>query len=176
MNKNKLSFKVLLDSFNDDSFVSGSPQFDRSYYIDFKSLIVNDADLDKSYNVYVSFRSLGATYNTNGIRTDKVFLLNIDFNKGFNIIQYTPSTRTNKNISHILPVSSSLERGSSVVFTYFDLKDNNQMPTVVNNIRSINSIKLQVIEANTYVIFTPVTGAAAPDNSKYVCILTFVEI
>ncbi len=45
MNKNKLSFKVLLDSFNDDSFAQGT-HFDWSYYVDFKSLIVNDADLD----------------------------------------------------------------------------------------------------------------------------------
>jgi len=175
MNKNKLSFKVLLDSFNDASFASSGTQFDRSYYVDFKQLVVNDADLDKSYNVYASFRSIASTVGLNGIRTDKVFLLNIDFNKGSNIIQYTQSTRINKNISHILPISCSLERGSGSVYTYFDLKDNDQMPTVVNNIRSINTIKLQVIEANTYVIFTPTT-TGAPDNSKYVCILTFVEI
>ncbi len=86
MNKNKLSFKVLLDCFNDDSFTG--PQFDRSYYVDFKSLIVNDADLDKSYYVYVTFRSLEATYSTNGIRSDKIYLLNIDFNKGLNTLSY----------------------------------------------------------------------------------------
>ncbi len=175
----------MLDSFNDASFASSGTQFDRSYYVDFKQLVVNDADLDKSYNVYASFRSIGSTVGLNGIRTDKVFLLNIDFNKGSNIIQYTPSTRTNKNISHILPVSCSLERGSTTVYTYFDLKDNDQMPTVVNNIRSINTIKLQVIEVNTYVIFAPAVpplaaatppALSAPDNSKYVCILTFVEI
>jgi hypothetical protein len=85
MNKNKLSFKVLLDSFNVDSFTG--PQFDRSYYVDFKQLVVNDADLDKSYYVYVSLRSLGASYNTNKIASDRIYLLNIDFNKAPNIIQ-----------------------------------------------------------------------------------------
>ena len=170
MNKNKLSFKVLLDNFNPDSFTG--PQYDASYYVDFKSLIVNDADLDKSYNVYVTFRSLSAGYGSNGIRSDRIYLLNIDFNKNTNIIQYQPSTRPNKNICQILPFSVSLERGSTVPYTYFYLNDGDQTPTVINNIRSINSIKLQVLEANTYIIFAPSpTGTpanvGASEISKY---------
>ncbi len=45
MNKNKLSFKVLLDNHNAPSFTG--VQFNASNYIDFKKLIVNDEDLDK---------------------------------------------------------------------------------------------------------------------------------
>ncbi len=41
----------MLDSFNDASFPSSGSQFDRSYYVDFKQLVVEDADLDKSANI-----------------------------------------------------------------------------------------------------------------------------
>ncbi len=171
MDKNKLSFKVLLDNFNTSSFTIGS-QFNANYYVDFKKLIVNDEDLDKSYYVYVTFKSMGFGTATTGISNDHLYLLSIDFNKGSNTIQYTTPSRPNKNICHVIPINESLERGTSTVFVYFELKDNQQMPTVVNNIRSINTINLEVIEADTYTTFTPTTPAA----SKYTCILTFVEM
>ncbi len=175
MNKNKLSFKVLLDNFITSSFTGA--QYNASYYVDFKKLVVNDEDLDKSYYVYVTFRTMGNLVTNNSISNDHLFLLNIDFNKGPNIIQYATSSRPIKNICYIIPIEDSLERGVSntQVFTCFHLKDSDHKPTVVNNIRSINSIKLQVIEADSYNIFTPTT-TGAPNNSKYTCILTFVEM
>ncbi len=172
MNKNKLSFKVLLDNHNAASFTGA--QYNASYYVDFKKLIVNDEDLDKSYYVYVTFKTMGNFVTSNAISNENLFLLNIDFNKGSNIIQYATPSRTYKSNIFILPIVDSLERGvaSNQVFTYFDMKDSDYRPMVVNNIRSINTIKLQVIEADTYDIFNPSLAYL----SKYTCILTFVEM
>ncbi len=176
MNKNKLSFKVLLDNFNPSSFTG--TQFNANYYVDFKTLVDNE-DLDKSYYVYVNFRSLAQYYTYTEITNDNLYLLHIDFNKGPNTIQYTTPSRPMKNISYILPVEDLLEKGTApaggtAVHTRFNLKDNQQKPIVVKNIRSINTINLQVIKANTYTIFTPITGNL--QYSKYTCILTFVEM
>jgi len=184
MNKNKLSFKVLLDSYNTSSFTG--TQFNASYYVDFKRYIVNNEDLDKSYYVYASFESMGNIQSSNEITNENLYLLSINFNKGNNIIQYATPSRPVKNICYIIPVDESYERGvaatgSVATYTRFRLKDKQQMPTVVKNIRSINAINLQVIVAGTNAtipvtypnnIFTPTT----PNNSKYTCILTFLEI
>ncbi len=73
MNKNKLSFKVLLDNHNTASFTTES-QFNASYYVDFKKLIVYDEDLDKSYYVYVTFKTMGNFVTSNAISNENLFL------------------------------------------------------------------------------------------------------
>ena len=88
MNKNKKTFKIFLDSFNTASF-TGSSQFKASYYVDLKTVISNDEDFDKSYYVYVNFRTLSNSQGNTGVTTDsRLYLLNIDFNKGLNTISY----------------------------------------------------------------------------------------
>ena len=54
MNKNKKTFKILLNSYVTSSFTGG--QFNARYYVDLTDVISNDADFDKSYYVYVTFR------------------------------------------------------------------------------------------------------------------------
>ena len=108
MNKNKRTFKIFLDSFNTASF-TGTSQFNASYYVDLKTVISNDEDFDKSYYVYVNFKTLMATQGVSGITSEsRIYLLNIDFNKGLNTISYG-GTRPIKNICHILNVKTSDE-------------------------------------------------------------------
>ena len=169
MNKNKTTFKILLNSFITTSYVANNNNhYNAKYYVDLKDVINNDEDLDKSYNVYVSFRSTGAALS-NGINNADTYLLNIDFSKMSNTVQYQQQNKPNRNICNIIPVSITLERTASTT-SLFDLKETEQNPTKINNIRSINFITLNLITADTYETFAMSSG------SKYVCILTFLEI
>ncbi len=182
MNKNKTTFKILLESSNTASYTASlmPPPFvitlnpyNATYNIDLKTVISNDEDYDKSYYVYATFRSRSDWRNSNGITLQEVYLLNIDFNKSSNTIQYQP--RANKNICYILPVYDSVERGvlaNNTIDVYFYLKDTDQMPSVVHNLRNVNEIKLQVLKSSNYTQFVP----TSVPFSFYACILTFVEV
>jgi len=166
MNKNKRTFKILLDANRTDSYTGN--QFNASYYVDLRNIIVNNEDFDKQYHMYCSFRSRGDHIVNNEISTNEVFLLDINLNKGINTYQYT---QPYKNMSFILPVSVSNEL-SATPQTYFYLKEIDNMPVFINNIRSINFINLNVYKASTNTLFDPILDY----NSYYVCILTFVEV
>ncbi len=147
MNKNKkTSFKILLNSYVTASYTG--TQFNAKYYVNLTDVISNDADFDKSYYVYVTFRSRCAAIATNKLENTDSFYLNIDFNKKSNISQYQQQNKTIKNISYILPVMTTLEKGTTTVNTFFYLKDKDQKPTIINNIRSINFITLNVTQAD----------------------------
>jgi hypothetical protein len=173
MNKNKKTFKIFLDSFNAASYTG--TQFNASFYVDLKTVISNDEDFDKSYNVYVNFRTLAAVQGASGIASNaRLYLLNIDFNKGLNTLSYG-GTRQMKNICHILNIKTTDEDSLEtvpVMLTYLELKDSDQMPSVVHNLRNVNTILLQVLTSDNFSIFAP----GVPANSRYCCILTFVEM
>ena len=169
---NKTQFKLILDSNITDSYIASPSIYNANYYVDLKSVITNDEDLDKSYYVYINFRSKATTITLGGIANTSIFLLNIDFNKGTKTSKFQ-SGSTPTNITNIIPITISQENGvATSPITYFDLKDRDQIPSIINNIRSINFIKLNVVTANSYQTFAPTT----PDNTKYVCILSFVEV
>jgi len=78
MNKNKKTFKIFLDSFNTASY-AGTSQFNASFYVDLKTVISNDEVFDKSYYVYVNFRTLAAVQGASDIASNaRLYLLNID--------------------------------------------------------------------------------------------------
>ncbi len=183
MNKNKRTLKIFLDNFNTASFTG--TQFNASYYVDLKTIIRDDEDFDKSYNVYVNFRTIAAIQTSNGISSNaRIFLLNIDFNKGLNTLSFGGATRPMRNISHILDIKTTNEDivGDpyaatpvlGIVYTYLELSDPNQMPSVVQNLRNVNTILLQVLTTDTGSVAPFVSSS--PANSKYACIITFVEM
>ena len=135
MNKNKRTFKILLDSNQLGSYTGRI--YDASYYIDLRNILVNDEDYDKKYHVYCSLRSKADAIVNNTISNNDLYLLNIDFNKGLSTYQYTSPY---KNISFILPVSVSNEL-SATPQTFFNLNERDNMPILLNNIRSINNIR-----------------------------------
>ena len=165
MNKNKRTFKILLDANRTDSYTGN--QFNASYYVDLRNIIVNDEDFDKQYHMYCSFRSRAEHILNNQISSNQVYLLNIDLNKGINTYQYT---QPYKNISFILPTMVNNEQILAQI--YFYLKEIDNMAVYINNIRSINFINLNVYKASDNSLFIPDIG----NYSTYVCILTFVEV
>ncbi len=89
-----------------------------------------------------------------------------------------------KNICHILNVATSPEDSEDPtpkILIGLDLKEFEQMPSMVQDLRNINCITLQVLvsDASGLTIFAPATSATPPvliASVKYCCILTFVEM
>ncbi len=176
---NKTQFKLILDSNIAASFTG--TQFNAKYYVDFKDIISNDADLDKSYYVYVTFKSICSTIAGGNFSNEALYLLNLDFGKGTNTSKFNTVTSlisNPTNITHILPLTCTLEKGSTIPQLYFELYDNDQTPTIINNIRSLNFIRLNVLLAfnSTNNVIYGSYNPTHPGNVKYVCILSFVEM
>ncbi len=73
MNKNKRTFKILLESSNTASFTSvANNPYNASYNVDLKTVISNDEDFDKSYYVYATFRSRSDNKASNGVTLSEV--------------------------------------------------------------------------------------------------------
>jgi hypothetical protein len=166
----KRSFKVVLDSYNDNSY-RGS-QFNAHYYIDLLRLINDDKAYDKQYNIYCQFLSKAENITNNNITTTNNYTLSLNFNNNPpQLFQYNQT----KNYSFNLPVENLTDTGGAI-HTLFKLNDNTQQPLFIQNIRNLTKINLQVYQntagsPNVETIFSP----ADMTKSKYICVLTFVE-
>lgn len=158
----KKSFKIFLDSNNTDSWTG--VLYKANFYIDLTQIINNNEDFFKSYYMYCSFISTADDVTNNSITPANVYTLHIDMAKGFNIYQF----KSIKTPSFILPVQviNSIV-GTTDPDTRFFLQDNDQQPTVINNILNLNNIQIQVINTST--------DSTVASNANYVCVLTFVE-
>ena len=163
----KRSFKVVLDSFNTNSF-TGS-QFNANYNINLQTIINDEKAFDKQYLVYCNFITKSESIANNQITSTNIYTLSLNFNNSSNNLYQFEQY---KNFSFTLPVQSIIDTGGSN-HTLLRLDDNNQRPLFIQNIRNLTNIYLNVWQNNITAeqIFNPTT----PDNSKYICTLTFVE-
>lgn len=172
----KRTFKVVLDSFDTNSYtaplVGGElNQFNANYIIDLQRLISDDSAFDKPYNVYCSFITRADSIANNDINLGFVYALSLNFNNSASQI-YQFDRRNNFNFT--LPIENIYDTAvPPASHTLLKLDDNNQRPLFLQNIRNLTNISLQVYKNNSAGenIFVPST----PNNSKYICILTFVE-
>ncbi len=163
-NKVKKTFKILLDSNHGASY--NGPQFNATYYTDLTKILNNAEDFNKSYLMYCAFKSRADTVANNQITNNEVYYLTIDLFKGLNLYQYN---NRSGNTVYIVPVLFTNEAVS--VQTYFDMKDYDNMPILINDLKSVSKIYLNLSLASTSSTFSP----TAPANSRYSCLLTFVE-
>ena len=163
--RNKKTFKILLDS-NHGASYTGSSIFNATYYIDLTKLLTNQEDFNKPYLMYCTFKSRADTVANNGVTNNEVYFLTIDLYKGYNLYQYN---NRSGNTVYVVPVSFSLE--APVSQTYFDLKDDDCKPVYISDLNNVSKIYLNLSIASSSATFAPLT----PANSKYVCLLTFVE-
>ena len=163
-NKIKKTFKILLDS-NHGASYTGS-QFSAVYNIDLTKLLTNQEDFNKSYLMYCTFKSKSEIIANNQITNNEVYFLTVDLFKGFNLYQYN---NRSGNTVFVVPVSVSNETATQQ--TYFDLKDYDSMPVYITDLNNVSKIYLNLSIASTSTTFAP----SAPVNSRYVCLLTFVE-
>lgn len=163
----KRSFKVVLDSYNTSSY-TGS-QFNANYNVNLLRLLNEESAFDKPYYVYVNFMTKSESIANSQITSTNIYSLALQFTgKANQLYQYDQS----KNFSFTLPVYNIQDTGGTM-HNYIKLIDREQRPMFIQDIRNITNILLQVYQCNTTseTIFNPTT----PDNSKYICILTFVE-
>jgi hypothetical protein len=166
----KRSFKVVLDSYNTNSY-TGS-QFNANYYVDLVRLINDEKAFDKQYNIYCQFISKSESITNNQITSTNIYTLSLNFNNvSSQIYQYNQF----RNYNFIIPVENLTDTGGAI-HTLFKLNDNTQHPVFIQNIRNLTNINLQVCQNTAgdpaiQNIFDPSTM----NNSKYICILTFVE-
>ena len=163
--ENKKTFKILLDS-NHGASYTGSSIFNATYYIDLTKLLTKQEDFNKPYLMYCTFKSRADTVANNQVTNNEVYFLTIDLYKGYNLYQYN---NRSGNTVYVVPVSFSLE--AAVSQTYFDLKDNDSKPVYISNLNNVSKIYLNLSTASSSSTFAPTT----PANSKYICLLTFVE-
>lgn len=166
----KRSFKIVLDSYNTNSYIG--QQFNANYYIDLKTIINDESAFDKQYYVYCDFQTMADSPNNNNINLGALYTLQLNFSGigGLNTYQYDPQ----KFYNFVLPISLLTDNAVPPVnHTLLKLNDNNQKPIFLQNIRNMTNIYLQVFRSDnsSQVIFVPTN----PNNSKYICILTFVE-
>lgn len=163
----KRTFKVVLNSYNTNSYIGS--QFNASYYVDLTKIIPNDADFDKQYKVYCTFRTKSESIANNEITSTNVYTLSVGFNNsGLNTYDYDMY----KNQSFILKVENITDTGGTI-HTLLDLVDSNAQPIFIQNIRNLTQINLTTYlnSVASQSVFNPAT----PNNSKYICVLTFEE-
>jgi hypothetical protein len=88
--------------------------------------------------------------------------------RGINVYEH----RNTKSPSFILQVEALppiATATAGTVLTRFNSTDDMSKPTLIQNIRNINNIALNVIKANTNTTFSQAT------ITNYICVLTFVE-
>ena len=116
--------------------------------------------------MYCTFKSRADTVANNQVTNNEVYFLTIDLYKGYNLYQYN---NRSGNTVYVVPVSYSLE--AAVSQTYIDLKDDDCKPVYISDLNNVSKIYLNLSIASSSSTFTPTT----PANSKYVCLLTFIE-
>lgn len=175
-NKVKRTFKIFLDSNNTASF-SGR-QFDATYYVDLTHIIFDDKDFDKSYYMSFNYQSVSALTSVSTIENTSVYSLHIDMGKGLNVYQY----RQVKNPVGLLQIDYDWTQTTTVPATgvqnvpiYFNTKESDNDPVFIQNIRNMTFVTLNLINTRTNSTFNPTDDATINTNTKYVCVLTFVE-
>jgi hypothetical protein len=166
----KKSFKILLDS-NDASSFTGS-HFNALYSIDLTKILADPEDFKKAYNCTVSFRSRQGASGTTGLTQNTVYLLALDFQKGFTALS---STQTN-NIVGIVPVNNDFTTYTSTTANpYFDCKDSDNAPFMLKDLQSVVSVRLTLLLASGG-FFNPTNDATVNNNTRYVCVITLKEM
>ena len=128
--------------------------------------MTNQDDFNKPYLMYCTFKSRADIIANNQITNNEVYFLTIDLFKGYNLYQYN---NRSGNTVYVIPVSISTETATQQ--TFFDLKDYDCKPVYITNLNNISKIYLNLSIASSSSTFSP----TAPANSRYVCLLNFVE-
>ena len=128
--------------------------------------MTNQGNFNKPYLMYCTFKSRADIIVNNGLTNNEVYFLTIDLFKGYNLYQYN---NRSGNTVYSVPVMYTLE--GPIEQTYFDLRDDDSKPVYISDLNNVSKIYLNLSIASSSSTFAPTT----PANSKYVCLLTFVE-
>ena len=169
---NKRRFKIVLDS-NDTSSYIGR-QFDATFNIDLTKILQKDEDFLKTYKVSFNFQSIISNSATTGIDNTDIYCLCLDFTRGYN----TFWNRMTRNIVGNISVINDFTNGvsSTQYRTMFKSNETDNGQFLISNLKGLTSIRLTVYGMVSNNVFNNIDNGTVNTNSKYICILNFVEI
>ena len=177
-NQYKKSFKVVLDSNSiGGSLAYSGIQFNALYQVNLLSQ-VDPADIDRPYSVEWAFRSVSSTTATTGLSMGTIYSLYLNFaNKPGNSIQ----PFNTQNYAGILCMNNDFTQylitgGTTNTPLYFDTKTSDNAPLIVNSLRNLTSINLNVVNTATNTTFNAANNGTVNGATLYVCVLTFTQI
>ena len=177
-NQYKKSFKVVLDSHSiGGNLAYTGIQFDANYNVNLLSQ-VDPADIDRPYSVQFTFRSVSSASATSTLTMGNIYALFLNFaNKPSNSIQPFHAN----NYAGVLSMNNDLTSytttaGVTNTNIFFDTKASDNAPLIVNSLRNLTSINLNVINTTTNGTFNLANNGAINSATLYVCVLTFTQI
>jgi hypothetical protein len=160
-------FKIALVS--DDTSSWTGLQMDAMYTIDLKKIISDPDAYDKPYEVSFTFKSISATATNSGVDMTKLYALCLEFGKGFTTYQ----NRSKKNYAGLLTINNDFTVYTSTACNvYFDTKESDNAPIYLNNIKNLDTIRVNVVNTSDNTTLLDANKAYL----KYVCILTFKQV
>jgi len=164
----KKSFKIVLDSTKSYTGI----QFNAVYNVDLKKVLL-DTEYDKQYEVKFSFRSRSGNAVTTGLNMNDMYVLALDFEKGY--VSHTENMT--RNIVGVLSVQNDFTSYSGTACpSFFECKEGDNGSIILPNLKSLNRIRLSVINCTSEGIFNSDNDGTINTNTRYICILTFTEI
>jgi hypothetical protein len=173
-NQYKKSFKVILDATNISGTIAYSGiQFNANFAVNLLSQ-VDPADIDKPYIVTWAFRSISSTSAVSGLTMGTIYTLYLNFqNKSVNSIQFL----NNLNCAGILNLNNDFTTYTSTNCpVFFDTRASDNAPLLVNSLRNLNNINVNVINTATNTTFNSANNGTVNAATYYVCVLTFTQI
>ena len=177
-NQYKKSFKVVLDSNSIGSSLAYSgTQFNATYNVNLLSQ-VDPGDIDRPYSIQWAYRSVSATASVSGLSMGTIYALYLNFaNKPANSIQPFNA----QNYAGILCMNNdftsyTITGSTTSTPLYFDTKVSDNAPLIVNSLRNLTSINLNVVNTANNTTFNSANNAGINTASLYVCVLTFTQI
>jgi hypothetical protein len=177
-NEYKNSFKVVLDSNQVGGVIPYTGiQFNATYQLNLLQQI-SAQDIDRPYAVSWAFRSVSSTSATSGLSMSTLYALYLNFaNKPTNSIQPYNS----QNYAGILCMNNdftsySIAGPTTTTPLYFDTKISDNAPLIVNSLRNMTSINLNVVNMSNNTTFNAANTGGINTATTYVCVLTFTQI
>lgn len=172
----KKNFKIWLDS-NATASYTGT-QFDARYFVDLNQCVRETWRLNSSYRMTFSFVSKASTFAVGTVSSTNVYTLHIDLGQGAPTMYRYTSVRTPSGIVRVDSAGSgvwTVTAGVADVPVYFNARPDDNEPVFINNLKNINTIALNLIQAGTGT-FNSADNAGINTATRYICCLNFEEV
>lgn len=177
----KTSFKIILDSYNTNSWIG--ILHGAKYSINLRNILPNPEDYNKRYYMTVKYEMESGLFATSTLSPNNNYYLNIDVGKSLNIL-YNNNASTGvpinpRNNVALLQFHTDLYNWtgtSAPTYAYLECNPSDNLGVIVDDIKNINHIKLTLYDGTNEVIFNSANTSAINDITQYICVLQFEEI
>jgi len=174
----KKNFKVWLDTNNTSSYTHS--QFDAKFFVDLNQCVRESWRLNSSYLMTFSFISKASTVAVGTISNTNTYTLHIDLGQGTPTMYRFSSVKTPAGIVRVSSDGTGVyvnpaAASSFDIPVYFTAKPTDNDPVFINNLKNVNSINVNLIQAGSGT-FNSADNAGINTATKYICCLNFQEV